>query len=126
MSAIDLLIRYAIASLAFQLACAWAYTFQSPWPLVDAFQLAPSAESQLFQSLGVRFDPATSGRCRKLLFLHREGLVRLIQLLTAGRRLHRVAAHVNAVNKAPKKMSSAVYLSCAPRHSFGEGGFFSS
>lgn len=70
MSAIDLLLRYAIISIAFQLACAWAHTFQSPWPLPDAFQLAHSAESQLFQSLGVRLDPATTSRYRALFARH--------------------------------------------------------
>ena len=54
MKTIDLLLRYAIVAIAFQLACAWLHTFQSPWPLVDAFQIASSAEEQLFQSLGVR------------------------------------------------------------------------
>jgi len=44
MSAIDLVLRYAIISVAFQLACAWVHTFQSPWPLVDAFELASTAE----------------------------------------------------------------------------------
>ena len=61
MSAIDLVLRYVIISVAFQLACAWAHTFQSPWPLVDAFELAPTAEDQLFKSLGIRFDPSTIG-----------------------------------------------------------------
>ncbi len=61
MSAIDLVLRYAIISVAFQLACAWVHTFQSPWPLVDAFELAPTAEEQLFKSLGIRFDPSTIG-----------------------------------------------------------------
>ena len=61
MSAIDLVLRYAIISVAFQLACAWVHTFQSPWPLVDAFELAPTAEEQLFKSLGIRFDPPTLG-----------------------------------------------------------------
>ncbi len=56
MSTIDLALRYAIIALAFQLACAWAHAFQSPWPVVDAFELAPTAENQLFKSLGVRFD----------------------------------------------------------------------
>ncbi|MEC4174996.1 hypothetical protein VIN30_00845 [Adlercreutzia sp. R7] len=67
MSAIDLLLRYAIIAVTFQLACAWAHAFQSPWPLPDALQLAPSAKSQLFQSLGIRFDLATTGWCRALL-----------------------------------------------------------
>ena len=61
MSAVDLVLRYAIISVAFQLACAWVHTFQSPWPLVDAFELAPTAEEQLFKSLGIRFDPSTIG-----------------------------------------------------------------
>lgn len=61
MSAIDLVLRYAIISVAFQLACAWVHTFQSPWPLVDAFELAPTVEDQLFKSLGIRFDPSTIG-----------------------------------------------------------------
>ena len=53
MKTIDLLLRYAIVAIAFQLACAWMHTFQSPWPLMDAFQIASSAKEQLFQSLGV-------------------------------------------------------------------------
>ena len=106
MSAIDLLIRYAIASLAFQLACAWAYTFQSPWPLVDAFQLAPSAESQLFQSLGVRFDPATSGRCRKLLFLHREGLVHFAQPIESKSAVTAICAAVRTIAHATYSLSA--------------------
>lgn len=56
MSIIDLALRYAIISAACQLACAWAHTFHAPWPLADAFELAPTAEEQLFKSLGVRFD----------------------------------------------------------------------
>ena len=64
MSAIDLTLRYAIILVAFHLACAWVHTFQSPWPLIDAFELAPTAEDQLFKSLAVRFDPSTMGVCR--------------------------------------------------------------
>lgn len=44
MSTIDLALRYVIISVAFQLACAWVHAFQSPWPLVDAFELASTAE----------------------------------------------------------------------------------
>lgn len=44
MSAVDLVLRYAIISVAFQLACAWVHALQSPWPLVDAFELASTAE----------------------------------------------------------------------------------
>ena len=55
MKTVDLALRYAIIYAALQLACAWAQTFQSPWPLVDAFELAPTAEEQLFRSLGIRF-----------------------------------------------------------------------
>lgn len=55
MSAIDLALRYAIISVACQLACAWAQAFHAPWPLADAFELAPTVEEQLFRSLGVRF-----------------------------------------------------------------------
>lgn len=61
MSTIDLALRYVIISVAFQLACAWVHAFQSPWPLVDAFELASTAEEQLFKSLGIRFDPLTIG-----------------------------------------------------------------
>lgn len=61
MSAVDLVLRYAIISVAFQLACAWVHAFQSPWPLVDAFELAPTVEDQVFKSLGIRFDPPTLG-----------------------------------------------------------------
>lgn len=52
---LDLLLRYLIISIAMQVACAWIQTFQSPWPLADAFELAENAEEQLFQSLGVSF-----------------------------------------------------------------------
>ncbi len=51
----DLLLRYFIISIAIHIACAWIQTFQSPWPLVDAFELAGTAEEQLFKSLGIRF-----------------------------------------------------------------------
>lgn len=61
MRTVDLLIRYTIIIVAWHLACAWIQTFQSPWPLVDAFELADSAEEQLFKSLGVRFDAAIIG-----------------------------------------------------------------
>lgn len=50
---LDLLLRYLIIAIAAHLACAWMHTFQSPWPLVDAFELADCAEEQLFRSLGV-------------------------------------------------------------------------
>lgn len=107
MSAIDLFLRYAIISIAFHLACAWAHTFQSPWPLAGAFQLAPSVERQLFQSLGIRFDSLAASLCRR-------------------GHLHCVVANVSSVNSAPRNTSSVVYLSWTPRHSFGEGGLFSS
>lgn len=107
MSAIDLLFRYAIISIAFQLACAWMHAFQSPWPLVDACELAPSAERQLFQSMGICFDSLAANLRRRRCF-------------------HRVVANVSSVNSAPRNTSSAVYLNWTPRHSFGEGGFFSS
>ena len=55
MSAIDLALRPAIVLVACQLACAWVHTFHAPWPLADAFELAPTVEDQLFKSLGVRF-----------------------------------------------------------------------
>lgn len=61
MSTIDLALRYVIISVAFQFACAWVHAFQSPWPLIDAFELASTAEEQLFKSLGIRFDPLTLG-----------------------------------------------------------------
>ena len=50
---LDLLLRYLIITIAAHLACAWMRTFQSPWPLVDAFELADCTEEQLFRSLGV-------------------------------------------------------------------------
>lgn len=52
----DLLLRYVIISIAIELTCAWMQTFQTPWPLVDAFELANNAEEQLFQSLGIIID----------------------------------------------------------------------
>lgn len=58
----DLLLRYLIISIAMQLACVWIQTFQSPWPLADAFELAENAEEQLFQSLGVSFKSLISCR----------------------------------------------------------------
>ena len=51
----DLLLRYLIIAIALQLACAWIKEFGTPWPLVDAFELAESAEDQLFKSLGISF-----------------------------------------------------------------------
>lgn len=49
---IDLALRYLVIAIAAHIACAWMQTFQSPWPLVDAFELAGNVEEQLFQSLG--------------------------------------------------------------------------
>lgn len=49
----DLLLRYLIIAIALQLACAWIKEFGTPWPLVDAFELAESAEDQLFKSMGI-------------------------------------------------------------------------
>ena len=51
----DLLLRYLIIAIALQLACAWIKEFGTPWPLVDAFELAESAEDQLFKSMGISF-----------------------------------------------------------------------
>lgn len=51
----DLLLRCAIIQVAISLACAWIQSFYEPWPLVHAFDLADTAQEQLFQSLGVRF-----------------------------------------------------------------------
>lgn len=51
----DLLLRYLIIAIALQLACAWIKEFGTPWPLTDAFELAESAEDQLFKSLGISF-----------------------------------------------------------------------
>lgn len=34
-------------------------TFQAPWPLIDAFELADNAEEQLFQSLGIIIDTSS-------------------------------------------------------------------
>ena len=51
----DLLLRYLIIAIALQLACAWIKEFGMPWPLADAFELAESAEGQLFKSLGISF-----------------------------------------------------------------------
>lgn len=55
MKTLDLWLRYAIIMIAWHLACAWLQSFQSPWPLADAFELADSAEEQLFKSLGIEF-----------------------------------------------------------------------
>lgn len=49
----DLILRLLVIHVAIQLACAWLQTFQAPWPLEDAFELADSFEEQLFQSLGI-------------------------------------------------------------------------
>lgn len=57
----DLLLRYAIINVAISLACAWAQSFNEPWPLVHAFDLADTAQEQLFQSLGVRFGGSLVG-----------------------------------------------------------------
>ncbi len=53
MSSADLALRYLIIVVAWHLACAWAQTFQSPYPIADAFKLAGTAEEQLFKSLGI-------------------------------------------------------------------------
>lgn len=55
---LDLVLRYATICVAYHLACAWAQAFQSPWPLVDAFELAESFDDQLFRSIGIKFDSA--------------------------------------------------------------------
>lgn len=49
----DLILRLLVIHVAVQFACAWLQTFQAPWPLEDAFELADSFEEQLFQSLGI-------------------------------------------------------------------------
>lgn len=49
---IDLALRYLVIAITAHIACAWMQTFQSPWPLVDAFEPAGNAVDQLFQSLG--------------------------------------------------------------------------
>lgn len=49
----DLILRLLVIHVAIQLACAWLQTFQAPWPLENAFELAGSFEEQLFQSLGI-------------------------------------------------------------------------
>lgn len=49
---LDLVLRHIIITIAIHLAVAWLQAFQSPWPLVDAFELADCAEDQLFKSLG--------------------------------------------------------------------------
>lgn len=53
MSSVNLALRYLIIVAAWHLACAWAQTFQSPYPIADAFELAGTAEEQLFKSLGI-------------------------------------------------------------------------
>lgn len=57
----DLLLRYAIIQLAISLACTWIQSFYEPWPLVHAFDLADTAQEQLFQSLGARFGGSLVG-----------------------------------------------------------------
>ncbi len=105
MRAADLMLRYAIITIAWHLACAWIQAFQSPWPLLDAFELADSADEQLFKSLGVRFDAVSYG-C----MAH--------QLL--------VPIHAMIVKRVPRKTSSTVYPSRTFRHSPDFGGCFSS
>lgn len=63
----DLLLRYLIIAIAFNLACAWIQSFQSPWPLVDAFKLANSAEEQLLQSLGISFNASAFTQVRTII-----------------------------------------------------------
>ncbi len=105
MMATDLMFRYAIIAIAWQLACAWIQAFQSPWPLVDAFELAGSAEEQLLRSLGIRFDAGSFGStARQLLMLF----------------------HTAIVRSAPRKTSRSVYLTCILRHSSCVGRCFSS
>ena len=53
MSSVDLALRYLIIAVAWHLACAWIQTFQSSYPITDAFELAGTAEEQLFKSLGI-------------------------------------------------------------------------
>lgn len=53
MSSVDLALRYLIIVVAWHLACAWVQAFQSPYPIADAFELAGTAEEQLFKSLGI-------------------------------------------------------------------------
>lgn len=60
---VDLLLRCAIIAAAASLACAWMQAFCEPWPLVDAFVLAPTAEVQVVRSLGVSPQLLIRTRC---------------------------------------------------------------
>ncbi len=111
MSTIDLALRYAIITLAFQLACAWAHTFQSPWPLADAFELAPTAKDQLFKSLGVCFDASIAGVYHGLAYL------RFGYVLSDNSRDARPRSGMKAnreVCSATMMAANATYTSSAP------------
>lgn len=108
MSTIDLLLRYVIISIAFQLACAWAYALQSPWPLADAFQLAPSAKSQLFQSLGICFDSLITSLCRTC-FLRQCGATHAVWL-AGSRKTIVVRSHAEHAGASLPTLGSDVLL----------------
>lgn len=99
MSAIDLLFRYVVISIAFQLACAWMHTFQSPWPLVDAFQLAPSVERQLFQSLGICFDSLAAS-------LRRSGLTCAAQFIESRSAVMTICTAMRTIAHAAYSLSA--------------------
>ena len=74
---VDLLLRCAIIAAAASLACAWMQAFCEPWPLVDAFVLAPTAEVQVVRSLGV--SPQLLIRTRRALrWFARGGLIAFV------------------------------------------------
>ena len=60
---VELLLRCTINAAAASLACAWMQAFCEPWPLVDAFVLAPTAEVQVVRSLGVSPQLLIRTRC---------------------------------------------------------------
>ena len=64
MSSVDLALRYLINAVAWHLACAWIQTFQSSYPIADAFELAGTAEEQLFKSLGISWRSLSAAASR--------------------------------------------------------------
>lgn len=80
MSSVDLALRYLIITVAWHLACAWVQTFQSPYPIADAFELADTAEEQLFKSLGISWRSLSVAISKVLFFAEAVNhLTRLIQ-----------------------------------------------
>ncbi len=90
---IDLVLRVLVIVTATQLAFAWIQSFQTPWPLENAFELAHSFEEQLFWSLGISLQGIQSAIAAALVSLeHADALVRCAVELVMQRGNTRILA----------------------------------